>query len=471
MSLTTENLNEPYQEFRDHISTVDQSGKRIWIYPRKPAGPLHNWRIIVAILLLAILFGLPFIKVDGHPYMLFNFFERKFIVFGSAFWPQDFHLFLLGTITFFIFVILFTMVFGRIWCGWACPQTIFMELVFRKIEYWIEGDSAAQRKLNQQRWSREKIYKKTAKHIIFILISVLIGHALMSYLVGIEEVWELATASPANNPGGFISLILFSGLFYSIFAFFREQACTVVCPYGRLQGVLLGKSSIVVAYDWKRGEPRGKIKKADNRSSLGDCIDCKRCVQVCPTGIDIRNGAQLECVNCTACIDACNYVMAKTGFPKGLIRYASFESIEKGVKKLFNARVAGYIAVLSLIVGALIYLLASRIEVETTVMRTPGMLYQEQPGGMISNIYTLKFINKTFEDIPITLDLKEAGGRIKRLGEDELIVPSNGSAEGIFMIEFPVDQIKKTRNAATIRIYRQGELIDEEKTNFIGPLN
>lgn len=428
-------------------------------------------RIAVAAVLLAILFAMPFIKVDGHPFMLFNFFERKFIVFGTAFWPQDFHLFLLGTIAFFVFVILFTMVFGRIWCGWACPQTIFMELVFRKIEYWIEGDAQAQRKLNRQGWTREKIFKKTAKHFIFILISALIGHTLMAYLVGVDRVWELAAASPAHNPGGFIALVLFSGLFYFIFAFFREQACTVVCPYGRLQGVLLGKSSIVVAYDWKRGEPRGKIRKGDNRSLLGDCIDCKMCVQVCPTGIDIRNGTQLECVNCTACIDACNDVMAKTGFAKGLICYASHESIEMGVKKLFNARAAGYSLVLTLIVGALIYLLASRADVETTVLRTPGMLYQEQPGGMISNLYTLKFINKTFEDISLSLDVKEEGGRIRRLGEDELIVPSNGSAEGIFMIEFPAAKIQNTRNAVTIRIFRDGELIGEEKTNFIGPLN
>lgn len=471
MNIAPEDTSQKEQEFRDHISTVDQLGKRVWVYPRKPSGAFHNWRIAVTFVLLAILFSTPFIKVDGHPLMLFNFFERRFIIFGSAFWPQDFHLFLLGTIAFFVFIILFTVVFGRLWCGWACPQTIFMEMVFRKIEYWIEGDAPSQRKLDRQAWNGEKIWRKGLKHLIFMLISALISHTLMAYLVGVDRVRELVGSPPAENLGGFISLVLFTGLFYFIFAFFREQACTTVCPYGRLQGVLLGRSSIVVAYDWKRGEPRGKIKKGDYRHTLGDCIDCRQCVRVCPTGIDIRNGTQLECVNCTACIDACDHVMEKTGFPKKLIRYASWESIEQGTKKLFTARVAGYSTALVAILAVLVYLLASRIDVETTVMRTPGMLYQNQPNGMISNLYTLKFINKTFNDITLSLEVKEDGGRIRSLGEDQIFVPANAAAEGIFMIEFPEEMITRTRNAVTIRIYNDGELLDEAETNFIGPLN
>jgi len=305
------------EQFRDSISTVDKEGKRIWVYPKKPKGRHHNARIIVTIILLGLLFSGPFITIGGHPLLLLNFLERKFVILGMAFWPQDFFLFGIAMITLFVFVILFTTVFGRIWCGWACPQTLFMEMVFRKIEYWIEGDANQQRKLNQAPWNTGKIIKKSSKQLIFLIISVLISHTFMAYLVGIDRVAQLVKSSPVENVAGFTGLIAFTGIFYWLFAYFREQACTVVCPYGRLQGVLLSKESIVVAYDWIRGEKRGKIKNNQIEEGKGDCIDCKLCVHACPTGIDIRNGTQLECVNCTACIDACDHVMDKVDRPRG----------------------------------------------------------------------------------------------------------------------------------------------------------
>lgn len=468
---TQEDFLREDQEFRDHISTVDEKGKRVWIYPVKPSGRFHNWRIVVSAILLAILFGLPLIKANGHPIMLFDFFERRFIIFGASFWPQDFHLLLLATIAFFVFIILFTVVYGRIWCGWACPQTIFMEMVFRKIEYWIEGSAASQKKLNSQPWSAGKVTKKGFKHFIFILISLLIAHVLMAYLVGIDRVKELIASPPSENLGGFISLCVFALIFYLVFAFFREQACVVVCPYGRLQGVLLGKNSIVVAYDWLRGEPRGKIKRGQDRTQLGDCISCGKCVHVCPTGIDIRNGTQLECINCTACIDACDEVMTKIDRPRGLIRYASYSSIEQGTNKLITPRTAGYSAVLAVIVGVLIYLLATRTDVETTVLRTPGMLYQEEPNGMISNLYNITFINKTFHDMTLTLSVDEEGGQIKKLGEQKIALAANSSQEGVYMVEFPRDKILRMRNKITLLIFKEGELMDKVETNFIGPFN
>jgi cytochrome c oxidase accessory protein FixG len=471
MIQTAEDLYLQDQEFRDHISTVDSAGRRIWIYPAKPSGKFHNWRIVATIVLLSILFAVPLIKINGHPIMLFNFIDRQFIIFGVAFWPQDFHLFLLATIAFFVFIILFTVVFGRIWCGWACPQTIFMEMVFRKIEYWIEGGASEQRKLDKQPWNTDKIIKKASKQLIFIIISLLIAHTLMSYLVGFDRVKELVTSPPSENMAGFVSLVLFSVLFYLIFAFFREQACVVVCPYGRLQGVLLGKSSIVVAYDWVRGEPRGKLKKGRIEEDQGDCIACKRCIYVCPTGIDIRNGTQLECINCTACMDACDDVMKKVNRPKGLIRYASYSIIEKGSKKLFNVRVFGYSVALFLILGLLTYLLATRSDVETTVLRSPGMLYQEQPGGTISNLYNITFINKTFNDLSLVLEIKEEGGQIKRLGTQSIHLAGNSSTEGIFMVEFPKGKITQSRNRITVQVFRDGDLMDEIKTNFMGPFN
>ncbi|MCK5700067.1 MAG: 4Fe-4S binding protein, partial [Cyclobacteriaceae bacterium] len=266
-----ENLYEFDEEYRDTIATVDEEGKRIWVYPKKPSGKFHNLRIVVSIVLLTILFGLPFIKINGDPIMLIDVFERKFIIFGIHLWPQDFHIVALSMISLVVFVVLFTVVFGRIWCGWACPQTIFMEMVFRKIEYWIEGDATRQRKLNKAPWNTEKILKKGSKHIIFIAISLIISHTFLSYIIGIEKLKAIVSQPPAENIVGFIALMAFTGFFYLVFSVLREQICIAVCPYGRLQGVFLGNSSIAVMYDWLRGEPRGRLKKGKIQEEKGDC--------------------------------------------------------------------------------------------------------------------------------------------------------------------------------------------------------
>jgi len=473
MSVTksqSEDLYQQDEQFRDSIATVDKEGKRIWVYPKKPSGHYHKLRIVVTVILLAVLFGLPLIQIDGHPFMLFNFFERQFIIFGVAFWPQDFHIFLIAMIAFFVFIILFTVVFGRLWCGWACPQTIFMEMVFRKIEYWIEGDAIQQKKLDNAPWDGKKIFKKTSKHLIFIAISILIAHTLMSYLIGFEQVREVVTSPPSEHMAGFIGMVFFTGLFYFVFSYLREQACTAICPYGRLQGVLLVKESIVVAYDWIRGEPRGKLNRGKVVDNNGDCIACKRCVHVCPTGIDIRNGTQLECVNCTACMDACDDVMEKIGKPKGLIRYASYNSIVEGKKKLFNARVAGYSVILSAIVGLLIFLMTTRTDVETAVRRVPGMLYQEQENGMISNLYNLKFINKTFEKKILHVQIKEEAGVIRGVTDEEINIDANANAEGVYFIEFPKEKVNKSKTEVTVQVLENGEVVDEVTTSFLGPL-
>ncbi len=473
MSSETDNLYSYDNEFRDKLSTVDSGGKRIWIYPKKPRGRYHNSRIIVSVILLLLLFSGPLIRVNGHAFMLFDIINRKFIIFGVPFWPQDFIIFVLALITFVVFIVLFTVVFGRVWCGWACPQTIFMEMVFRKIEYWIEGDAGKQRKLEAAPWNSDKIFKKSLKHILFILISLLIAHTLMAYLVGMDELEKLVSHSPMENPAGFAGLIFFSGMFYFVFAFFREQACTVVCPYGRLQGVFLGKNSIAVMYDWLRGEPRGRIKKNESPDNVkkGDCIDCKMCVHVCPTGIDIRNGTQLECVNCTACMDACDDVMVKVKRPKGLIRYASYSSISESKKNLFTTRVMGYSAVLTLLISLLVYFLASRSPVETTVLRVPGTLYQEQENGMISNLYNIQFINKTFVDKDLQLKLENyANSDIRKVGESRIHVPANGDNDGIFFIDLPRTSLHKMKSSLTIDVIEDGKIIDKVKTTFFSPM-
>ncbi|MEQ8713764.1 MAG: cytochrome c oxidase accessory protein CcoG [Cyclobacteriaceae bacterium] len=466
-----ENLYEFDEEFRDTIGTVDKEGNRIWVYPKKPSGSFHNARIIVTIILLSLLFAGPFLSWNGNPMFLFNVFERKFILFGVPFWPQDFHILGIGMIALFVFIILFTVVFGRIWCGWACPQTLFMEMVFRKIEYWIEGDANKQRRLDKMPWNKDKIIKRATKHGIFIAISVLIAHTLMAYLIGIDQVKEIATQSPTEHMTGFLGLIAFTGVFYWVFSYFREQACIAVCPYGRLQGVLLDKESIVVAYDWLRGEPRGKLKKSAPAEEKGDCIDCKLCVHACPTGIDIRNGTQLECVNCTACIDACDDVMTKIDKPKGLIRYASYNGIKEQIKTGFTPRMAAYSVVLVALLGLFSFLLATRTDVEATIMRVPGMLYQEQENNRISNLYNIQFINKTFDDVHLDLRLKDQeDGTIKRVGDQAVVVPATGNMESVYFIELPKEVITGVTTKLVIELYKDDQLIDEIKTNFLGPI-
>lgn len=458
-------------EFRDSIATVDEEGKRIWIYPKKPSGRYHNWRILVTVVLLSILFTGPFIKIAGQPFLLLNIFERKFVILGQAFWPQDFVLLAIVLLTFFVFIIFFTVVFGRVWCGWMCPQTLFMEMVFRKIEYLIEGDAAAQRRLAKEPISFTKVWKKTLKHFIFLVISVLISHTVMAYMLGFEETVTIVTSPPSEHLAGFMGFIVFTAIFYGVYAKFREQACIAVCPYGRLQGVLLTKQSIVVAYDWVRGEPRGHIKKGQTVTApQGDCIDCKLCVHVCPTGIDIRNGTQMECVNCTACIDACDDVMLKIGKPKGLIRYASYNSIKDGIKKIITPRVIGYSAVLVALMCVLSFALITRSDVETTVLKVPGTLYQREP-GFITNLYNVEFVNKTFDDIAVDLKVESpASASIVKVDGKAIVVPAEGFTKSVYFIRIPDKNVTNARTVVTLGVYRKGEKVETVKAKFIGPV-
>lgn len=467
------NLYEYEDEFRDTLATVDEKGKRVWIMPKRPSGRLHNWRVVVTTVLLTIFFAGPFISMNGRPFMLFNIFERKFILFGQVFWPQDFFLLALTLITLFVFVILFTVAFGRIWCGWACPQTLFMEMVFRKIEYWIEGDANEQRRINNGPWNSKKIRRKVSKQIIFLLLSILIAHVTMAYLVGIEEVKVIVSQSPAEHMAGFIGLAVFTGIFYGVFAYFREQACIAVCPYGRLQGVLLVKDSIVVAYDWLRGEPRGKLKKhqATITEKQGDCIDCKLCVHVCPTGIDIRHGTQLECVNCTACMDVCDDVMTKINKPKGLIRYSSYNAIKDGAQKLFTPRIAGYSVVLIALLSLLTYFISTRGDIETTVLKVPGTLYTKTDDGQITNLYTIEFVNKTFEDISLEVRIESPQeATFMKIGDPVIVVPKEGILKGMIMVKLPEEAITSMKTEIELGIYQNGEEVETVKAKFVGPI-
>lgn len=405
--------------FRDRIATIDESGKRKWIYAYQPKGRFYNIRSILSVFYFLIFFGLPFVKIDGRPLFQFNIPEAKFILFGKVFWPQDFFIFGLTMLTFIFFIILFTASFGRLFCGWACPQTNFMEMMFRKVEYWILGDAPAQRQLKAAPWTTKKMIKISLKHLLFFLLSFIIANFFLAYIIGIDALEKIITEPVTEHIAGFASILVFSGIFYGVYAFFREQACTVVCPYGRLQSVLLDKNSMIVAYDYKRGEPRGNFKK-QAELSLGDCIDCHQCVKVCPTGIDIRNGVQMECVGCTACIDACNNIMDSINKPRGLIRYASENSIAKGEPLHYTVRMKLYTVLCFLLLAVLSVILITRKDVDATVIRTAGMLYQERGVDSISNLYNIKLINKTTKDISLDVVLVDVNGRIQMAGNEKI---------------------------------------------------
>lgn len=465
----------PDEEFRDKIGTINEEGKRAWVYPKKPSGKFYRYRKLVSYFLLIFLFLSPFVKINGNQFLMFNVLERRFNIFGFPFWPQDFYIFVLSMIIGVVFVALFTVVFGRIFCGWICPQTIFMEMVFRRIEYWIDGDRNAQIKLDKQEWNAEKIRKRLLKWSVFFVISFAIANIFFAYLNGSDKLLHMIEDGPAAHLGNLIALLIFTAVFYFVFVWFREQVCIIACPYGRLQGVLLDDKSIIVAYDHVRGEGeagRGRIIKGEDRglAGKGDCIDCKLCVHVCPTNIDIRNGTQLECVNCTACIDECNAVMEKINKPKGLIRYASEDEITKKKKFVFTLRMKGYSAVLLILTGIFVGMLFMRSAVEASVVRLPGQLFQHK-GSNLTNVYTFKLVNKTsidYNHVHIVL-ARPRGGKVQMVGNAEIKVPKEGMVQGTLFVELNPADMKGEKTKVLFEVYDGDKVIETETSTFIGP--
>ena len=464
----------PDESFRDSIGTINKEGERAWVFPKKPSGFFYDKRKLVSYVLLIFLLSAPFIKINGHQFLMFNVIERRFNILGFPFWPQDFHLFVISMIIGVVGLALFTVVFGRIFCGWFCPQTIFMEMVFRRIEYWIDGDRGAQIRLQKQKWNAEKIRKRVSKWIIFFLISFIIANVFLAYLVGSDRLIMMITDGPAEHQSNLIALLIFTGVFYFVFAWFREQVCIIACPYGRMQGVLLDNKSINVTYDHVRGEKelgRAKFNKQEDRSTTGkgDCIDCKQCVNVCPTGIDIRNGTQLECINCTACIDECDIIMESVGLPKGLIRYASEDEIVKKEKFVFTGRMKGYTAVLGILIAVLIGMLFLRNDIEATILRLPGQLF-EHKGENISNVYTYKIINKTTKEFnKVTFKLVDPKGEIKLVGNPFIKIKPDDIAKGTLFIELNAALLEGDKTELKIEVYDGEDLIETATTNFMGP--
>jgi cytochrome c oxidase accessory protein FixG len=464
-----------WADFRDHLTTADKEGRRQWLYPRKVNGRFFRARTWVSWLLLALMFTGPFVWIHRNPLLLFNIVERKFVILGQVFWPQDMIMFALALLIFITSILVFTAAYGRLWCGWTCPQTVLMEMVFRKIEYLIEGDSHQQRALAKAAWTAGKLAKKLGKHGLFFGLSFLIGNTLLAYLIGAEQLFKLVTDPPSRHIEGLTFMVLFTLVFYAIFARFREQACTFICPYGRFQSTLLDENTIVVAYDYKRGEKRRPRQRAVSLAQrqaggYGDCIACQQCVAVCPTGIDIRNGTQMECVHCTACIDACDQVMARVGRPPGLIRYASLNGIERGEPLKLTPRLIGYTALLVALAGLLAFLVFTRSDVQTILLRAQGALFQKMPDGHFSNLYTVRVVNKTSRAIPLQFKLESPAGDLQVLGGDIAVGPGN-HIETSLLVDLDPKVMKSGTTPLIVGVYADGRKIENLKTAFIGPRN
>ena len=456
------------ESFRGRISSVTASGKRNWIYALQPSGKLYTYRKYLAWACLGIFFILPFIHIRENPLFLINILDSRFILFGKIFWPQDFFILALGMIFFIVFIALFTIIYGRLFCGWVCPQTVFLEFVFRKIEWLIEGSPGRQRALDESSWTVEKIWKKSLKHFLFLIFSFLIAHTFLAYIIGIKAIWQMMKEPISQNMGTLLSLTVFTLVFYGVFAFVREIVCTTICPYGRLQGVLFDKNTMQISYDYDRGEPRGRYKKAEPRAS-GDCIDCRKCVLVCPTGIDIRDGVQMDCVGCTACIDACDEVMDKVGFPRGLIRYASENEIAEKRPFAFTPKMKAYSGVLFILMCAMGFMILTRTEIDANISRVKGQLFQEVDENTLGNLFEAKIINKSLKEREVELRPEGIQGTVKLVGLPGFRLKPESVNDFTFFLQIPKSEIRKRSNPVTIGVYENGKKVQTIDTKFLGP--
>lgn len=464
---TSTRFDPQHEAFRDALASVQKDGRRRWIYARQPSGPLYRARTIVSWVLLAFLVLAPFVTVRGQPLLLFNVLQRRFVVFGLVFWPQDFYLLVLCVLAGFVTVALVTASVGRVWCGWACPQTIFMEMLFRKIEYLIDGSAEQQLRRGRSSPGSGGYARAAIKHGVFFALSFGIANLFLAYVIGADALYTIVTEPPSAHLAGLLAITIFSGVFYAVFARFREQVCTLACPYGRVMGALLDEQSLTTTYDHRRGEPRGKLRGGEHAAPRGDCVDCGQCVTVCPTGIDIRNGIQLECINCTACIDACNDVMRRVNRPPGLIRYTSGTAVAAGSGVWLTTRVKAYAVVWLVLVAAAVTLLATRPDLGVLVLRQPGTVQTSFPNGDVGNFYSVEVFNRSHRAHTVHYAVSEpAGGSITPLGAISDVAPY-GQVKGRFLLRLPRAALTGTSTPVRLDVRSSDTSVHTIHTSFL----
>ena len=454
---------------KERVTTIGEGGSRFWLYPAKFSGAWLNRRRWVAYILIVIFFITPWTKVNGHQTILMDLTERKLSLFGWIFWPQDtliFWCFLVGTV---IAIFLITAWWGRLWCGWACPQTVFLEHVFRRIETWIEGDANQRRRLDKGPLTFTKFRKKALKYFVFLIIASHFANTVLCYFVGTEKVLKMTFQPPSQNWGWFVFMAFFNFLFFLDFTWFREQFCLIACPYGRFQSALLDQHSMIVAYDPNRGEPRQTFRKDQDRSNIGSCIDCNRCVAVCPTGIDIRHGLQMECINCTACIDACDEIMEKTHQPKGLIRYTSIADLEGIARRFLRPRVIAYSLLLVVLWGSGTYLLTHQQPLRIQLLRPRGSSFTlAESESVISNHFHAKATNQSDQTWVLKPSVPE-GYEVVTAFSPWTIPPQKTAENQIFIRKTASNFSKEGKETVSVTFYQDKVAVFTNEVTLIGP--
>lgn len=452
-------------DFRDRPSMLDAFGSRIPIYPAEAKGLWQKRRTWFQTVLLLNFLMWPWVRINGEQAVLFDLTQGKLAFFGLKFWAHDVPLLFLLLGSFAVGLALVTALWGRVWCGWACPQTVFLEGVIRRIERWTEGSHLQRRALDAAPFSFSKLRKKTFKWVLFVGFSALLTHSLLAYLFGSAKVLQMITSPPAENWGAFLFIVAITGLVLFDLTWFREQFCLIVCPYGRIQSVLMDSQTVTVQYDAARGEPR---KTAANRQAVGACVDCRRCVSVCPTGVDIRNGIQLECISCTACIDACDDVMVKTNQPKGLIRYMA--STTKPVKWL-RGRVLLYGVMFVVLLAGLALVVGTRKDLDVVFLKTPGAPYfervNEDGSKTIVNTYRAHFHNQSTQELRLSLRLPEGSQNFRLVGPvSDLVLKPEESRMVPFIIELPAASANPQESSRRVKLLLNEQ---EKEVEFVLP--
>lgn len=465
-SKTSEAVNLPLLDAPEHVlSTLESDGSRRWLFPKLSTGKWWKRRRVLAYFLIVFFVVLPHLRVNGRPVILLDITSAKFILGGHTFLPTDTLLLALLLLSVIVSIVLATAFTGRVWCGWGCPQTVYMEYLFRPIDRLFQGTAGKGGKPKRSTSGMLSV----ARFAVYLVLCMALAHTFLAYFVGTDKLAQWMRQSPLEHPGAFLVMGATTGLMLFDFLFFREQLCLIACPYGRFQSVMLDRQSLIVAYDPGRGEPRRKGKHREGDGS-GDCVDCNQCVTVCPTGIDIRDGLQLECVNCTQCIDACDSVMDRVGKPRGLIRYSSQDALDGNPPRLLRWRTVAYPTILLIVVGAFLAVLSTKYAFDASMVRAPGPPANRVGGGNITNNFTLRLVNRTEDarEYEVTI-LEPINAEIRVQSDDGTRVPADAMVKFPVVIELPARAVAGGRADCRIRVVDDLGNERELKMKLLGP--